>query len=220
VIFLDHPRVAEWLGAEGYSVSARALVDAEGKAKELQEEHALTSIDWEGKSLPGARGWGAMIGTMIREAGVPEAALARLLPLLWAEHVKKNLYSLVPEGLGAALDAVRERGAKVAVVSNSEGMLERLFEDLDIRRHFDLVADSGILGIEKPDPRIFEYVLDAFGVSASEALHLGDSIATDVDGARRAGIDVMLVDPYGHSTGRALDVPRVSGVVEVARLDG
>jgi len=217
VIFLDHPRIAAWLGAEGYSVTARALVDGEGTAKRLQEQGALTSVDWEGKNLPGARGWGGMIGTMIREAGVPEEKLVTLLPKLWVEHVKKNLYSLVPEGLGPALDAVRERGVKVVVVSNSEGMLDRLFGELGILGHFDLIADSGKLGFEKPDPRIFEHVLTAFGVQAEEALHLGDSIATDVEGARRAGVRVMLVDPYGHCAGRALEVPRVSGVVEVAQ---
>ena len=217
VIFLDHPRIAAWLRAQGIHVTARELIDGEGTAKRLQEQGALTAIDWEGKSLPGARGWGGMIGTMIRETGVPEEALAGLLPKLWAEHVRKNLYSVVPEGLGPALDAVRERGVKVVIVSNSEGMLEPLFEELGILRHFDLIADSGRLGLEKPDPRIFEYALGAFGVRADEALHLGDSIATDVEGARRAGVRVMLGDPHGHCAGRALDVPRVSGVVEVTQ---
>jgi HAD superfamily hydrolase (TIGR01509 family) len=216
VIFLDHARIAAWLSTQGFTVTARALIDGEGAAKRLQEEGALSTVEWEGKSLPGARGWGGMIGTTMREAGVPEEALAALLPPLWAEHVRKNLYSLVPEGLGAALDAVRERGVKVAIVSNSEGMLEGLFVTLGIRGHFDLVADSGRLGFEKPDPRIFRYALDAFGVRPEDALHLGDSIATDVLGAQRAGVRVMLVDPYGHCAGRALDVPRVSGVVEVA----
>jgi HAD superfamily hydrolase (TIGR01509 family) len=216
VIFLDHARIAGWLAGRGYSVAARALIDAEGEAKRLQERGKLSAVEWDGKSLPGARGWGQMIGTMIREAGVPEEDLTRLLPALWAEHVKKNLYSLVPEGLGAALDAVRARGVKVVVVSNSEGMLERLFEDLGLLSHFDLVADSGRVGFEKPDPRIFEYALGAFGVRPEDALHLGDSIATDVEGARRAGLRVVLIDPYGHCEGRALDVPRALGVVEVA----
>jgi putative hydrolase of the HAD superfamily len=131
--------------------------------------------------------------------------------------VRLNLWSLVPEGLGAALDAARARGVKVAIVSNSEGMLDALFVELGVRSHLDLLLDSGTLGIEKPDPRIFQHALDAFGVQPSEAIHLGDSIATDVLGARAAGIPVALIDPYGHCAGRELDVPRVEGVVEVAR---
>jgi putative hydrolase of the HAD superfamily len=217
VIFLDHARIAAWLEAQGVGVSARALISGEGAAKRRQEEGALTYVDWAGRGLPGARGWGGVIGTMLVEAGVPLPSLPPLLEGLWAAHVKQNLYSLVPEGLGAALDAIRERGVKVAIVSNSEGMLEGHFRDLGIRQHFDLIADSGRLGFEKPDPRIFAYALDAFGVAPGDALHLGDSIATDVEGARRAGVRVMLIDPYGQCEGRALEVPRVSGVVEVAQ---
>ena len=111
----------------------------------------------------------------------------------------------------------RARGVKVAIISNSEGMLERLFTDLGVLGHFDLVVDSGKAGIEKPDPRIFEIALERFGVPASRALHLGDMFATDVLGARAAGIRTALIDPYQHYAGRHAEVPRVPGVVEVAR---
>ena len=122
--------------------------------------------------------------------------------------------------MGAALDDIRARGVKVAIISNSEGMLERLFTDLDVLRHFDLVVDSGKVGVEKPDPRIFRVALDRFGVSPEHALHLGDMFSTDILGARAAGIRHALIDPYRHYAGRHLDVPRVPGVVEVARAIG
>jgi putative hydrolase of the HAD superfamily len=96
-------------------------------------------------------------------------------------------------------------------------MLDLLFAELGVSPHIDLLLDSGKVGVEKPDPRIFQKALDTFGVGPERALHLGDSIATDVLGARAAGIRVALIDPYGHCEGRALDVPRVAGVVEVAR---
>lgn len=50
----------------------------------------------------------------------------------------------------------------------------------------------------------------------SRALHLGDTYATDVLGARAANVRVALVDPHGHARGRHLDVPRVPGAAEVA----
>jgi putative hydrolase of the HAD superfamily len=112
---------------------------------------------------------------------------------------------------------VRARGVHVAIVSNSEGMLEPLFAKLGILRHFDAVLDSGKLGVEKPDPRIFEAALARFGVPASRSLHLGDTYATDVLGARAAGLRTALIDPHGHYEGRHPDVPRVAGVVEVAQ---
>jgi HAD superfamily hydrolase (TIGR01549 family) len=219
VIFLDHARIARWLATQGHAHGAVAssLVAAEGKAKLLQETTGFLPFVWEGQTAPGARGWGGMLGTTITGAGIDQDLVQELLPRLWEEHVAWNLYSRVPEGLGDALDTLRATGVHVAIVSNSEGMLEALFEKLGILRHFDAVFDSSKLGFEKPDPRIFEAALARFQVPASRALHLGDTFATDVVGARAAGMRAALIDPFLHYEGRHADVARVAGVVEVAR---
>jgi putative hydrolase of the HAD superfamily len=150
-------------------------------------------------------------------AGLPEARAAELLDHAWRAHEVMNLWCKVPEGLGEALDRVRDEGVKTALISNSEGMLDRLFVELGIRGHFDLLVDSGIVGVEKPDPRIFGFALERFSVPPARALHLGDVFATDILGARAAGIRCAMIDPFGHYEGRHLDVPRVPGAVEVAR---
>jgi putative hydrolase of the HAD superfamily len=155
-----------------------------------------------------------MLGTILARAGLSEARLPDILSSLWREHVALNLYSLVPQGLGAALDRVRARGVRVAIVSNSEGMLERLFAQLGVAKHFDTVVDSARVGVEKPDPRIFAIAIERCAATPARTLHLGDSVATDVRGAQAAGIRCALVDPFGHVAGRHLDVARVSGVVE------
>jgi putative hydrolase of the HAD superfamily len=216
VIFLDHARLARLAAPHGLDVDAAALVRAEGRAKHRHANRALVDVAWAHKRAPGAEGWGAMTGTILQEAGLAEKALPAALDALWASHVDLNLWSRVPEGLGAALDRLRARGVPVVLVSNSEGMLEPLFERLRIRGHFDLLLDSGKVGIEKPDPRIFRLALDPFGVAPDAALHLGDVYSTDVLGARAAGMRAALIDPYGHYEGAHPDVPRVPGAVEVA----
>jgi putative hydrolase of the HAD superfamily len=123
----------------------------------------------------------------------------------------------VPEGLREALDALRGRGVRVCIVSNSEGKLAGLFDRLDLSSRFDWVIDSALVGVEKPDPRIFQLALDRFNVSAARTLHLGDTVATDVVGARNAGIRTALIDPFSHYVGQFEDVPRVSDVSSVAR---
>ncbi len=219
VIFLDHARMARFANALGFSVNAETLIRTEGEAKTLLERNGESPIEveWASRARPGARGWGQVIGTALHRAGVPRDRLAALLEKLWEDHVRWNLYSLVPTGLGEALDRVRAAGVKVAIISNSEGMLARIFEQLEILSHFDLVVDSGLFGVEKPDARIFHVALDKLGVRAEHALHLGDTYATDVLGARAAGVRTALIDPHGHYTGRFVDVARVAGVVEVAR---
>lgn len=217
VIFLDHTRLAEIARAAGHDLRSEVLVRTEGEAKALAESDGLLDVTWAHRDRPGAIGWGKMVGTMVHRAGVPEASVPALLDAAWIVHEARNLWCKVPDGMGEALDAMRARGVKVAIISNSEGMLDRLFTDLGVLRHFDLVVDSGKVGIEKPDPRIFRIALDRFGVAPERALHLGDVFATDVLGARAAGIRHGLIDPHGHYTGRHVEVPRVPGVVAVAR---
>jgi HAD superfamily hydrolase (TIGR01509 family) len=216
VIFLDHARLAELVGTLGHATTAEALVRAEGEAKKRAETSDMIDAPWTFRERPGAVAWGKMVATIAVLAGFPEARASALLDHVWPVHEAKNLWCRVPEGLGPALDAIRARGVRVAIISNSEGMLDRLFAELDVLGHFDLVCDSGKLGVEKPDPRIFRVALDRFAVPPARALHLGDVFATDVLGARAAGIRHALIDPFGHYEGRHPEVPRVAGVVEVA----
>ena len=220
VIFLDHERLAGAATELGFPVKGSRLIETEGEAKLLQEEGRLLEVPWKGRDEPGAVGWGKMVGTILHRAGVRAEQVQAWLPGLWASHMKLNFWSLVPVGFAEAVDGARKRGIKVAIVSNSEGKLDELFVQLGIRSCFDLLLDSGKLHVEKPDPAIFRLALDAFAISPADALHLGDSIATDVLGARAAGLKVALIDPYGHTKGRAEDVPRVKDVAQVAQALG
>lgn len=216
VVFLDHARVARVALRLGHRVEADALVACEGEGKRALERGTTVRVAWSAAEIPGWAQWGGVAATMLSRAGVPERALAEILEVLKAEHTELNLWSRVPEGLADALARLRATGAKVAIVSNSEGSLESLFARLGILGAFDFVLDSAIVGVEKPDPRIFAIATERAGVPAARALHLGDTFATDVLGARRAGLRVALVDPFGHYEGMHSDVPRVRGAVEVA----
>ncbi|KAK6052939.1 hypothetical protein COOONC_09557 [Cooperia oncophora] len=60
---------------------------------------------------------------------------------------------------------------------------------------FDIVLASGELGIEKPDPRVFQLVADHFGIRPSELLHIGDTVKKDYKGATDFGANAVLFDP-------------------------
>lgn len=105
---------------------------------------------------------------------------------LWAEQPRANLWR---KPIPAMLDLARElagRGAIVAVLSNSEGRLAELFEEVGIAKPFAAIVDSGRVGMEKPDPRIFAHTLATLGAHAP-GIHIGDSWAADIVGARGAG---------------------------------
>ncbi|MDQ3334884.1 MAG: HAD-IA family hydrolase [Myxococcota bacterium] len=116
---------------------------------------------------------------------------------LWAQQPAKNLWR---RQLPEMLDLVRElatTGAIVAVLSNSEGRLAELFEEIGIASAFAAIIDSGRVGIEKPDPRIFAHTLGVLGASGP-GIHIGDSWAADIVGARAAGWRAIWFGPGVH----------------------
>jgi len=78
------------------------------------------------------------------------------------------------------------RGVSVAVLSNSEGHLAELLAEIGVADVFAAVIDSGRVGIEKPDRRIFDHALVVLG-ARRPGIHIGDSWPADIAGALDAG---------------------------------
>ncbi len=93
-----------------------------------------------------------------------------------------------------ALDDLVEAGHRLAVVSNWSDRLEGLLDALGLRRYFETLAISAVVGVDKPDPALFHHALDRLGVRPEQALHVGDSPERDVGGALAAGMDALLLD--------------------------
>ncbi len=93
-----------------------------------------------------------------------------------------------------ALDALREMGTRCAVVSNWDSRLPRLIDRLGLTSRFEFVLTSAEAGCSKPAPGIFVSALERLHVSASEALHVGNSPDDDVLGAEQAGLHAVLID--------------------------
>ena len=80
------------------------------------------------------------------------------------------------------------------VVSNANGALHRAFDRLGLTGEFDVIFDSHLEGVEKPDPRFFQIALERSGARAASTMHVGDLYHVDVAGARAAGITPALLD--------------------------
>jgi REG-2-like HAD superfamily hydrolase len=128
-----------------------------------------------------------------RQIGVAESdALQFAAELL--DPVNGGSYQQVFADVVPALDALAARGKQLGIVSNFSPNCEPLLKKLGIAHYFDFFVVSGILGIEKPDPRIFKAAVHAAGKEISEIVYVGDSIFHDVEGARGAGMDAILID--------------------------
>jgi len=112
---------------------------------------------------------------------------------------------------------LRSRGIKLGVISNWTGDLEDVLRRIDLHSSFDVIIDSARFGHEKPHPEIFAEALRRAGVLPSAALHVGDSIEHDVDGALSFGLRPVLIDRAGRYA--AFDrAPRVVDLSEIAAL--
>jgi putative hydrolase of the HAD superfamily len=147
---------------------------------------------------------------MLAAAGVPREIVRRGTASFLTRHREHGLWSRPLEGARAALDATLAMGLRIACVSNSDGRAEEHLIFSGMRAGLEFVVDSQIVGIEKPDPRIFRLALDRLGVAAERAIYVGDMLSIDARGARAAGMQFVLIDPYDNYS--AMDVPSVSGM--------
>ena len=226
VIFLDHARLARWLSARGWDISPDALVRTEGVAKLQQERGELLEVAWKGRELPGAAGWGKTVRTIVARGRSRRGRDRRL-----AREPVVRASVLEPVVAGArGSDRGYRRGARARSQGGHREQLSRGCSTcssptwaFSVRSIF--LLDSGKLGVYVREARPAHFPHGARDLrrrSPSSALHLGDSIATDVLGARDGGpCGSALIDPHGHLRGarsrRAARLQRGRGSLERSR---
>jgi putative hydrolase of the HAD superfamily len=119
--------------------------------------------------------------------------VARLSRSEMTDALLGSLLFRVFEDVLPALSAIRSAGVRTVVVSNWDAALEGLLVELGLRRQLDAVVSSGAFGVAKPDPAIFLEALRRVGIAPEHALHVGDSLVDDVQGARAAGVEPVLL---------------------------
>jgi HAD superfamily hydrolase (TIGR01509 family) len=103
----------------------------------------------------------------------------------WWHGVTYSLDDLYPDALDC-LERIRAAGLLVGVVGNQTEALERWARESLLS--VDLVSSSASLGIQKPDPRFFERVVELAGCAPGEVAYVGDRVDNDVEAAAAAGL--------------------------------
>jgi putative hydrolase of the HAD superfamily len=115
----------------------------------------------------------------------------------WLEVLLASLRFTVFPDVEPALAELRRRRLRLVVVSNWDWSLHLVLERLNLAPLLDGVVTSAEAAARKPAGEIFARGLALAGASPDEALHVGDSVAEDVEGARAAGITPVLIDRGG-----------------------
>jgi putative hydrolase of the HAD superfamily len=207
---LDPPaaRLREALRRLGFEVGAHAAERAFAAEIAYYLEHHTEGRD--GSSLAGLRNRCAAVlhdALRLPELSLPAAREAML------ESIRFEAYPDAPP----ALRALRARGLRIVVASNWDYSLREVLAGAGLAPLVDAVVTSAEAGARKPDPALFAAALRAAGSDPDGALHAGDSLANDVEGARAAGIRAVLVDRAGDS-GAPPDVQTVAGLGDLAAV--
>ena len=120
-----------------------------------------------------------------------------------------------------ALALLVASGMPVGVVSNASGQIEEVLQRSGVCQVGDgpltsvrVIIDSHVVGVAKPDARIFDHALIHFeGIDPARIAYIGDSVTMDVGGARAAGLHPILLDPFGDHEGADFD--RIQSMLEL-----
>ncbi len=193
LISIDYPQIAEVLRGEGFVVASETVRQAECRARVKLDPIVARMEDKESPEL-----FSTYMRLTYEELGIPwgeraERAFARLLEI----NRRESLWRGATAGAKEVLTDLRAQGYVVGVISNSDGRIEKLLKEAGLYDSLDLVIDSRIVGVEKPDPKIFRLAIDRAGVEPAKAVYVGDFYSLDILGARSAGIQAILLDPVG-----------------------
>lgn len=219
-----HPSFAhvfsEVLGQHGHDVGPEVVVATFGRlAPTFPPQEVVDQMDgglWSTSEEVSRKFWGTVYTRAFEEIGVADDGT--LVDALYSRFTNFDSYRLFPDVL-PTLHELRGEGIRLGVISNFESWLKDMLEHWEIHGLFEVVVISGIEGVEKPDPKIFETALERMQVSAESSAYVGDHPEIDISGSEAVGMRGILVDRKGrHPDHAGPRIEDLTGLKEV--LDG
>jgi putative hydrolase of the HAD superfamily len=134
--------------------------------------------------------WRHLYTLFLNALGISDEALRDNLLQTFSD---KASYKLFPEVLDS-FEQLRRAGYRLGLISNFEGWLEEVLVEEKAGDMFDVKVISGVEGVEKPDPLIYRLAISRADVEPGECVHVGDSIANDLEPAASVGMKVVMMD--------------------------
>ena len=164
--------------------------------------------------------WGDYNSVYVAVIGVPDDVVELAADVL--EHTRSHhLWRWpIPETL-EALRGLATHGVPMGVVSNAAGQVEAELRRSGVCQAGDgdgvemrVVVDSHVVGVAKPDPRIFDFALPHFAeFERSRIVYVGDSVTMDIAASAAAGLHSVLLDPHDDHDGADFD--RIGSVADI-----
>jgi putative hydrolase of the HAD superfamily len=229
VVFFDVAgtliRVRDGVGAQYARVAERFGVAADPAALEREFPRAFRAAP--PMAFPGARAqaipdlergvWRGIVREVFTGAGVlprfAPGAFEAYFDAVYRHFEDALAWDIFPD-VRPALEALQAGGHQLGVVSNFDSRARRILDALGLAPWFSSLTLSSEIGVTKPAAAIFARALACHGVAPAQAIHVGDSLAEDAEGARAAGLGAVLID----RPGRHADRPGIVRVTSLAHL--
>jgi len=210
---VDHAFLAHTITSYGHPVDAQTVAVAEYQAK-----HAIDDLFRRAAGGDDSSRQFSYFETILAALDVPASLWTAILADLQAENRRSSLWRVMHESTPAVLAELARRGFALGVVSNADGRVAAALNEKGTASYFRAIIDSHVVGVEKPNRRIFDLAVEACGMDPERTAYVGDIYEIDVRGARAAGLVPILLDPlqrYGE-----LDCPRITALDELLDLLG
>ena len=217
LVFPLFGKLVDRMASLGYPVTAEEFFKAERIGKQSLDEWLWPQI--RTNQFPQDADhyyWAAYLRELVQIAGVPAELRAEVAGEIARVFMQIETWSDVPEGTSETLVALHAKGYKLGVISNSLGKMRQQLDQVGLASHFDFILDSAVVGVEKPDPRIFAMALNHAMIDADETVFIGDLHSTDVGGCGAAGIRGILMDRVGAYPDA--ECPRITALTSLVNL--
>lgn len=149
--------------------------------------------------------WPAYLEAYLAALGAAADAEARARAVeLWRTPSTGLWTHAVAHHVAALHRIAAETDVRLGIISNSDGTIEQVLAEQQIAQVGDgpgvdveVIVDSHLVGVVKPDPTIFSFALEPMGLAPERCAYVGDSFRNDVEGAAAAGLTPFHVDPHG-----------------------
>ncbi|XP_078428664.1 haloacid dehalogenase-like hydrolase (HAD) superfamily protein [Wolffia australiana] len=154
-----------------------------------------------GSKIPNIEWWRTCVKDSFVRAGYnyDDETFEKVFRRIYASFGSSAPYSVFPDSQ-PFLRWARQNNLIVGIVSNAEYRYQDVILPalgLNKGSEWDFGVFSGIEGVEKPNPRIYEIALERAGnIAPTEALHIGDSLRKDYLPARSIGMQALLLDRF------------------------
>jgi putative hydrolase of the HAD superfamily len=174
--------LAKQLERDGYHLDGKSFTEA--FMQEIQDSYHVRDRDWV------ERPTSSLLRKVLSRFGHTEVTDESIERAVFQFYNVSEARWVPMDGVYEVLNELRAKDLFLGLISNAgdEGNVQRLIDNAELRSYFEPILISAAMGIRKPNPKLFEIVLETWDLPAHQVVMVGDNLEADILGAQNAGV--------------------------------